>query len=412
MLSTAQELDGIIAKLTRDPYRDLPRLVVMAARKDDAVVYSGAGGYAQLPEQPTEASELAKRGEPADEDSVFELYSCTKLPAVIAGLQLVEQGKLALDDDASKYIPELKNVKVFKGTYDAQDQPECEPLRGVVTIHMLLTHTSGSYYPFFDPAMGKLATKLPGKGMVYSAGNSKETLFEIPFAAQPGEKFRYGYSLDYLTLIVEQISGLTLEQYFQQNIFRPLGIQGMSFAPNPKQMSMALENPEATDGVYAFRKNDPMSETQHFGGAGLKGSPKEYLKIVRAILRGGEFDGNRILRQETVDLMFKEQLSTDEQRKSFHVMAKVNFDPSIYKAGGEVDESNTHGYGGGLHSKTTTGKSQGTLSWSGMANTYWACDREQDLAFVVFTNLLPTGTPRVMEGWHAVEQKLYEGLKR
>ncbi|BGP53669.1 hypothetical protein JCM8202_003562 [Rhodotorula sphaerocarpa] len=398
MLSTAAELDAIIAKLTRDPYRDLPRLVVMAARKDEPLIYSGRGGYAHLPAQPTEQRELAEAGEPVTEDSVFELYSCTKLPAVIAGLQLVEQGKIALDDDASEYIPRAQERQGVQGHLDEQDQPECEPLRGVVTIHMLLSHTSGSCYPFFDEVMGKLITKLPGGGRIHRQGNSKETLFEIPFAAQPGEKFCYGYSIDYLTLIVEKVSGLTLEQYFQQNIFRPLGIKGLSFAPNPKQMLMASDNPAVTGGVYAFRQNDPMSETQHFGGAGLKGSPREYLKIVWAILRGGELDGNRILRQETVDLVFQEQLTTDEQRKSFHKMAQVNFDPSIYKAGGEVDAANTHGYGGGLHAQTATGKGQGTLSWSGMANTYWGCDRKQDLAFVVFTNILPIGIRRVMEG--------------
>lgn len=131
-------------------------------------------------------------------------------------------------------------------------------------------------------------------------------------------------------------------------------------------MPMAFETPSTPDAPYEIRPNDPMSETQHFGGAGLSGSPRSYLKLVRTLLKGGELDGARILRKETVDLMFREQFATDEQRQAFHQMAQLNFDPAIRKSG-KVDPATTHGYGGGLHAQSETGKSAGTLSWSGMA---------------------------------------------
>lgn len=131
-------------------------------------------------------------------------------------------------------------------------------------------------------------------------------------------------------------------------------------------MPMAFETPSTPDAPYEIRPNDPMSETQHFGGAGLSGSPRSYLKLIRTLLKGGELDGARILRKETVDLMFKEQFTTDEQRQAFHQMAQLNFDPAIRKSG-KVDPATTHGYGGGLHAQSETGKSAGTLSWSGMA---------------------------------------------
>ena len=147
MLHNAQELDHTIARLTQDPYRDLPRLVVMAATSNEPLIYAGRGGYDQLPSKPVDRSELERAGQPVTEDSIFELYSCTKLPAVIAGLQLLEQGKIALDDDASRYVPELKNVKVFRG-FDDKEEPILEPLSRPVTIHMLLTHTSGTLRNF------------------------------------------------------------------------------------------------------------------------------------------------------------------------------------------------------------------------------------------------------------------------
>ncbi|GAA5880756.1 hypothetical protein JCM3774_005700 [Rhodotorula dairenensis] len=400
MLSNSKELDDAIGRLTHDPYHDLPRLVVMATTSDEPLIYAGRGGYAELPTEPADQKELERVGEPVTEDSIFELYSCTKLPAVIAGLQLVEQGKIRLEDDASRYVPELKNAKVFKG-FDDKEEPILEPLSRPVTIHMLLTHTSGSLYTFFDPVMARVGPKLPGQ--------ANENLGEIPFAAQPGEKFCYGYSLDYLTLAVEKVSGLSLEEYFKQNIFGPLGIKDMSFLDKGKQMPMAFEDASDPNRPYHIRPNDPMSETQHFGGAGLSGSPRSYLRLLRALLKGGELDGARILRKETVDLMFKEQFSTDDQRQAFHRMAQVNFDPSIHKTG-ETDPATTHGYGGGLHGRSETGKSAGTLSWSGMANTYWWVDREKDVAAVVFTNVLPVGTRRVMEAWYEVEKLLYSGL--
>ncbi|POY74415.1 hypothetical protein BMF94_2609 [Rhodotorula taiwanensis] len=219
--------------------------------------------------------------------------------------------------------------------------------------------------------MIRVGEKLAGKGDVYASGSSAQRLFEVPFFPQPGEVFCYGYGLDYLSLIVERLSGLPLEQYFQMHIFRPLGITDMSFMSTPKQMLMAYEDPAAPHTPYAIRANDTLSETQHFGSAGLKGSPRSYLKIVRAILRGGELDGQRILKRETVDLMFKEQLTTDEQRQAFQRMAAINFDPSIRKANGNVDPATTHEHGGGLHAESPTGKALGTLSWSGLANTYW-----------------------------------------
>lgn len=199
MVSNPKELDDAIQRLTRDPYHDLPRLVVMAATSDEPLVYAGRGGYAELPAEPTDPRELERVGEPVTEDSIFELYSCTKLPAVIAGLQLVEQGKINLDDDASRYVPELKNVKVFKG-FDEKEEPILEPLSRPVTIHMLLTHTSGQFsallevtgsaradarspprpcctpgslYTIFDPTMARVGAKLPGQANVYGRGNKR-----------------------------------------------------------------------------------------------------------------------------------------------------------------------------------------------------------------------------------------------
>ena len=142
MLKSTTELDAIIAKATKDPYHELTRFVFRAASSDEDTVSSGKGGYARLPKTPVDRNQLEREGEPITEDSIFELYSCTKLPTTIATLQLVEQGKLDLDDEIRQFVPECGQVKVLEGFNEDGSPKLAEPDRAV-TVRMLLTHTSG-----------------------------------------------------------------------------------------------------------------------------------------------------------------------------------------------------------------------------------------------------------------------------
>lgn len=147
MLSTASDIDALLDSATADPYHGLPRAVVLAASSTNPEIYSGKSGWAHLPPQP--ASKDAPDGErvPVTEDSVFEIFSCTKCVSVIACLQLVEQGKLRLDDDAREYVPELKEAKLFTD-FDAEGDLVLEENSSPITIKMLLTHTAGAFVLF------------------------------------------------------------------------------------------------------------------------------------------------------------------------------------------------------------------------------------------------------------------------
>lgn len=140
----AKEIDAVLAKYTRDPYdstgHGVPRVVVLAADKS-GIIYRGRAGYEQLPEHPASEQQLAD-APTIQEESIFELFSCTKLVATIAALQLIEQGKMNLDSPASDFVPELKDVQVLKGFGD-DGQPKLERTDAVVTIEQLLTHTAG-----------------------------------------------------------------------------------------------------------------------------------------------------------------------------------------------------------------------------------------------------------------------------
>lgn len=145
MLQGTDQLDAIIAEATRDPYHELTRFVFSVASSNEDCIYSGKGGYGRLPTTPVDRATLEKEGDPISEDSIFELYSCTKLPATVAALQLVEQGKLGLDDEIQKYLPEAADVKVLEG-FDEDGSLKLANAETPITVRMLLTHTSGTAF--------------------------------------------------------------------------------------------------------------------------------------------------------------------------------------------------------------------------------------------------------------------------
>ncbi|GAA5978640.1 hypothetical protein JCM10908_004432 [Rhodotorula pacifica] len=401
-VSTAPAIDEAIKRATVDPYRMLPRAVVLAATSKQSCIYSGRGGYAQLPARPTLPNELAQLGEPITERSIFELYSCTKLVAAVAALQLVERGRIGLDDDASTYVPELGDAKLFKD-FDADGELILEENATPITVRMLITHTAGFAYYTHDPVVTQLAHKLQIRPMPYGYAAEKSWLTRMPLLAKPGERFIYGTSNDWLTLVVEAVRGQPLEQCFQEAIFQPLGIDDISFKPNPRQISMAHANTTNPDRPHRFREADRMSETQHYGGAGLRGSPASFLKLLRALLRGGELDGKRILEAETVDSMYRNQMLPGTQQQSLEEYVKKN-----------VAFTSGYGYGlgGALNGPRLASEGVGDeLTWSGVANTFWSIDRERDLAFVVFTNILPFGFAPVQELYTTIREELREGLR-
>jgi len=247
---------------------------------------------------------------------------------------------------------------------------------------------------------------------------------------------------------------MELESYLQQNLFgcvvspvahgpivpgsdllsrscSPLGITDISYQPHPKQICMAYVG---QDGKYMFGPSAPQTDTQHYGGSGLKGPITSYLRILRALLRGGELDGKRILKPETVDLMFEDQLDA-QQRADFQAFMLRDADPSTRKAGKSLPDM-TYGIGGGLSGNgVATGRGAKALFWSGLAvrlppslplslrlsahraddafqNTHWIVDRERDVCFLVATNILPFSEERLFALWDKAETALYDGLPK
>ncbi|GAA5825923.1 hypothetical protein JCM11251_000055 [Rhodosporidiobolus azoricus] len=402
-LPTADAIDAAIAAATADPYKGVSRLVFQAASSTSPLLYSGKGGIAR-------ATPEGEADVPIEENSIFELYSCTKLVGSLAAMQLVEQGRIALDDDASEYVPELKEVKIFKRWDQDKDEPVLEENEEKITVRQLLTHTSGFIYYFQDlENVEKVAKKYGIETAPYGEKVTRDSLYKMPLFHKPGSTWVYGTSIDWLTRIVENVSGLALEAYVQKHIFGPLGITDISYAANPSQIDMAFSDPSNPSAPYKFARNKPFSKQYHYGGAGLNGSAPSYLKLLRAILRGGELDGVRILKPETVDLMFTPQLN-EKQAKDLQEHEKNGSEPFTRRAGKSLEDANW-GLGGMLSGTgLASGRGAGSLHWSGMANTFWVIDRKKDVCFVLFSNIIPFGDQKVFDAWETVETELYKSL--
>lgn len=216
----------------------------------------------------------------------------------------------------------------------------------------------------------------------YKPAAGLESITKMPLVYGAGERWNYGISNDWLALVVEAVSGQTLEAYEQQHIFAPLGIKDTSFVPNPLRISMP-HGPKAPGDPFTFSAEGESFPASVRGGAGLSGSPRSYLALLRMLLRGGLApDGvSRILQEATVDRMFAPQLQTDRQRADCAQWTVWGADPFLRKRGAPFPGSD-YGYGGLLTGEGyPSGRGRGAMSWSGYANTFWVVDRERDVAF-------------------------------
>lgn len=389
----------------------LPRFAFMAATStDDNLVNSVAGV-----EQFREDLETAPR---ATEDSLYPLWSATKLFTTISVMQLVEQGRIGLDDDASKYVKELVGMKVLTGFTEDGDEPVYEEAKRSCTVQELLTHTAGFAFSY-HPLVGKMEKKT-GHPWVYNLEATRESLTSVPYVSQPGTTFWYGSSTDWLALLVADVTGQSFDEYLQEHLFDPLDISDMTFENPTNRVDMATappvpsETPDAPAPRYKFSNMD-FPRSIAWGGAGLTGSPKSYLRVLRCLLLGGisPIDSSkRILRQETVDSMFEPRLEGESIMDSFMPFVTERSDPWSHKSGKQFEGVN-HGLGGLLCGEGfPSGRSKGSMAWSGAANAFWVIDRQADVAFVVWSCFIPHSAPVFMNLWADIETKLYDGLER
>jgi CubicO group peptidase (beta-lactamase class C family) len=310
------------------------------------------------------------------EDTIFAIASMTKPVTSVAVMQLVEAGKVRLDSPAATYLKELADVQVL-------ESGRLRAPRSAVTIRQLLTHTSGFTYEFMHKDVAEFASK--GKVASMTAGG--DGFLKAPLVADPGVGWEYGISTDWLGRLVETISGQTLEQYFQRHIFEPLAMKDSTFTVAPaKQSRLASVYQREPDGSLKKVAASPFKPSQFLsGGGGLYSTAADYLKFSRALLSGGELNGRRILKGETVAMMGSNQIGDLAMKPFKSLIPQLATDGAVLP--GELDK---FGFGFGINSGAVPkGRGTNTMAWAGIFNTFFWIDREKGICAVLMTQMSP-----------------------
>jgi CubicO group peptidase (beta-lactamase class C family) len=338
-------------------------------------------------------------------DAVFRIASMTKAITAAAAMQLVEQGKLALDQPARDILPFLADTKVLTG-FDASGNPILRAPRTTITLRNLLTHTAGFVYDTWNEAMNRYA-RISG---IPAARTGKLAALTAPLAFDPGERWEYGINIDIAGRMVEVASGLDLETYMQRHIFAPLGMTDTSFIQRPEWESrLPAVHARQEDGTLQPMTLPPGSNTDrefYPGGGGLFSTASDYLRFLQALMFGGELDGARILRPETVELMGQNHMGDlDVQPLPTQIPQlsnPVNLFPGMKKKWGLSFLINTE--------QGPAGRNAGSLAWAGLQNTYYWLDPTRKVAGVFMTQTLPFADPTVLDAFDAFETAVYRTL--
>ena len=348
--------------------RGIPSVVAMAANTHDTL-YAGAFGRRD-----------GESDTPVALDTIYSIASMTKAITSVAAMQLVEQGKITLDEPVARVLPQLRSMQVLSG-FDAAGKPVLRPAKNQITLRHLLTHTSGFAYPQWHEGMFKYAQQVGGlpPGVVAPL---------VPLAFEPGTSWQYGYSADWTGRVVEAISGQNLEQYFQHNILQPLGMKDTSFIFDNQKFDRLVGRYQRTpDGKFQpAPRVRPMPPTDFNGGGGLYSTAPDYIRFVQMILRRGLVDvKTQILKGQTVDLMMENSIGnlTAGKLKTF----QPNLSSDVDTAPGGRD---TWGLGFLINPvRHPDARQPGSLAWAGIYNTYFWIDPSRGIGGVIMMQYLP-----------------------
>jgi methyl acetate hydrolase len=358
---------------------ELPGVVAMAADRG-RVIYQGAFGLADMAE-----------ARPIALDALFRIASMTKPVTAVAAMQLIEQGRLSLDDPAAKYFAEFAKPMVFDSFDAATRAYTLRPAAKPITVRHLFTHTSGLGYRFLSATLRDFKPR---------AGDPAR-----PLLFEPGEQWMYGPSPDWLGRIVETLSGLSLDDYFRRRIFAPLKMSDTFYdVPAPKQARLVAAHRRQADGALAKLPSQPRpTGFKPVGGGGLVSTAGDYLRFTRMLLNGGALDGARILSAASVAAMAKNQIG-DVSVPALRSLSPAFSDDFSFIADGR----DKWGLGFLITADAVPGKrAAGSLSWGGANNTYFWVDRSSGISGVILMQFLPFADRKALALHDAFERGVY-----
>lgn len=369
--------------------------VALIARKGK-IVFHKAYGYNDLD---TKA--------PLDKNGIFRIASQTKAITTVAAMILWEEGKFSIDDPVSKYIPSFANATLLENFNSKDTTYTTIPAKRQITIRDLLTHTSGMGYPGIGTAE---ANAIYSKNKITGGVGVKDQklsevmnhLGTLPLLFQPGEKWMYGVNTDVLGYLIELWSGMTLEEFFTQRIFKPLGMDDTYFNV-PQEKSSRLVNffqedstgVKKQDNVFdgALDMNFPLQKHTYFsGGGGLSSTIYDYAVFLQMLLNGGEYNGTRLLAHNTVRMMTMNQIGDLFVNVTGPTENKFGFGFSIItEAGSRLTPSQT-----------------GTYSWGGVFSTSYFVDPKEEMIVLLYRQMWG---PHIADTDRALKPLVYQAIE-
>jgi CubicO group peptidase (beta-lactamase class C family) len=318
-------------------------------------------------------------------------------------MQLVEQGKLSLDEPIGKLLPDLASPQVLEG-FDASGEPKLRAAKKPITLRQLMTHTAGFAYDMWNGDVGKYLEKTATPGIITCLNAALKT----PIMTDPGTRWEYGTNIDFVGKAVEAASGKKLDVYLRENMFDPLGMNDTGFkitdAMRKRLVGMHARGPDGALAPMPFELEQ--APEFHMGGGGLYGTAADYIKFTQMILNKGRGNGNQLLKPETVEQMGRNNIGDLTMGKMPTALPPYTNDvdlyPDIVKKWGLSFMINT--------AKTPEGRSAGSLAWAGLANTYFWIDPARNVSGVILMQLLPFADAKALETFAGFERGIYAGL--
>jgi methyl acetate hydrolase len=383
--------DRILAEVTQNSLR-VPGVIAMVTNNSENI-YEGAAGEKNLDGDAAMTT-----------DTIVCILSCTKAITGTAIMQLVEQGKIDLDEPAKKYAPKLGKVQVLAG-FDANGNPTLRPPKTDVTTRMLMLHTAGFSYDFFNESYLRLAKEqhLP------SVLTGTKASLKAPLVFDPGEGWEYGINMDWCGQIVENITGKRLGHYMKEHIFDPLGMTDSAFAVSPSMNErMAVIHQRNEDGSLSPFKEALMPHTPEMdmGGSGLYATVGDYMRFIRMILNDGRGDNGRVLKEDTVQQMAQNGLGTRKINPFKGVIPSLSNDAEFFPG-----MPKSWAYTFMINDETApTGRPAGSLGWAGLANLFYWIDRLNGVGGFWATQILPFADEASFTGYINLETSVYQNL--
>ena len=384
------DIDSLLHAATQsdDP---LPGVVAIAGDRTHTL-YEGAAGLRRLGEDAAMTS-----------DSVLALFSCSKAITATAALQLVEEGRLDLDAPARLHAPEIAEVQVLEGFAD-DGAPILRAPRREITTRMLMLHTAGFGYDFFNPTLARLTRE---RGQANPRMGTKAGL-QAPLLFDPGEQWEYGLGIDWCGQVIEGVCGASLDKVLAERIFAPLGMTSTGFVMTPQMRARrASMHARGRDGrLIPIDFELPATPEVFMGGGALFGTAPDYMRFLRMWLNDGAGEHGRELKPETVAMASLPGLGDLRVKPLPGVNRALTHDAEFFPG---MPKSWALSFLVNLED-APTGRPAGSLAWAGLANLYYWIDRKNGVAGFWAAQAFPFCHPTATKSFTAFETGVYDSF--